>query len=177
MKRAGQARDWLRERGAAGIEHAGGSLYDHLCRVHDRLAGHGCTTAEQLAGLTHAAYGTDGFPVALLDVADRRELRELIGPAAEAMVYRYGGCDRGRTWRALPATQLIRDRFTGHDVAPSRTELRAFVDLSIVNELDVYEHSAEIAAKAGDYFRSVFPTWAPLASPAVMADCRRVLGL
>jgi hypothetical protein len=104
-------------------------------------------------------------------------LRALIGVEAEEMVYRYGGCDRGRTWRALPATRLIRSRFTGHAESPTPDGLRAFVDLSIVNELDVYERSEEIAAKAGDYFRSVFPLWEPIASPSVMADCRRVLGL
>jgi hypothetical protein len=49
--------------------------------------------------------------------------------------------------------------------------------LSIVNELDVYERSPEIAEKAGDYFRSVFPSWEPITSPAVMADARRVLGV
>jgi hypothetical protein len=176
MSQADDVRAWLLRRGAASVEHAGGSLYDHLGRVSDRLAGHGCSMDEQLAALTHAAYGTDGFRVTLLDVADRRELRELIGPAAEAMVYRYGGCDRGRTWRALPTTRLIRSRFTEHDESPPPAELRAFVDLSIVNEIDVYERSAEIAARAGDYFRSLFPTWQPLASPGVMADCRRVLG-
>ena len=57
-----------------------------------------------------------------------------------------------------------------------RARTRAFADLSIVNELDVYERSPEIAEKAGDYFRSVFPAWAPITSPAVMADARRVLG-
>ena len=167
---------WLRERGAASIEHAGGSLYEHLGRVRDRLAAHGHGGDEQLAALTHAAYGTDGFPVTLLDVTDRVELRALIGPRAEAMVYRYGGCDRGRTWRALPATATVWSRFTGHAETPTPEELRAFVDLSIVNELDVCEHSAEIAARAGDHFRSVFATWAPLASPPVLADARRVLG-
>ena len=166
---------WLRDRGAESVPHAGGSLYEHLARVRDRLAGHGLSRDEQLAGLTHAAYGTDGFAVPLLDVADRRTLRSLIGPAAEAMVYRYGGCDRGRTWRALGATGEIWSRFTGHVEAPTPAELRAFADLSIVNELDVYERSEEIAAKAGDYFRAVFPTWEPVASPSVMADCRRVL--
>jgi len=169
--------DWLRDRGAESIPHAGGSLYEHLGRVFDRLAGHGASSAECLAALTHAAYGTDGFPVALLDVADRRQLRDLIGADAEQMVYRYGGCDRGRTWRALAATGLIWSRFTGHSESPTPQALRAFADLSIVNELDVYERSPEIAAKAGDYFRAVFPTWAPLASPAVLADAGRVLGI
>jgi hypothetical protein len=168
---------WLRDRGAESIPHAGGSLYEHLGRVRERLAGHGLDEDEQLAGLTHAAYGTDGFPVVLLDVADRAELRALIGVRAEAMVYRYGGCDRDRTWRALPRTQTIRCRFTGNAESPTPAEVRAFADLSIVNELDVFERSAEIAAKAGDYFRSVFATWEPLVSPSVMADCRRTLGL
>ncbi|HEX5205088.1 DUF6817 domain-containing protein [Paractinoplanes rhizophilus] len=168
---------WLRDRGAESVPHAGGSLYEHLGRVADRLAGHGGSPACCLAALTHAAYGTDGFPVVLLDVAERQVLRELIGAEAEEMVYRYGGCDRGRTWRALPATGLIWSRFTGHSESPTPAGVRAFADLSIVNELDVYERSPEIAAKAGDYFRSVFPTWAPVASPEVMADARRVFGL
>ena len=169
--------EWLRERGAESIPHAGGSLYEHLGRVTDRLAGHGASEMECLAALTHAAYGTDGFPVVLLDVVHRATLRDLIGAEAEELVYRYGGCDRGRTWRALPSTGLIWNRFTGNSAAPTPEGLRAFADLSIVNELDVYERSPEIAEKAGDYFRSVFPTWEPITSPTVMADARRVLGI
>jgi len=168
-------RDWLRGCGADEIEHAGGSLYAHLCRVHDRLAALGLDEDVRLAGLTHAVYGTDGFAVCLLDVADRAILRELIGAQAEEQVYRYGGCDRGRTWRALAETQTIRSRFTAHVEAPTPAELRAFVDLSIVNELDVAEQDPEIARKYGDYFRGVFAGWAELASPAVLADARRVL--
>jgi hypothetical protein len=168
---------WLRARGAESIPHAGGSLYEHLGRVAGRLRGHGASETECLAALTHAAYGTDGFPVVLLDVVDRAALRDLIGAEAEELVYRYGGCDRGRTWRALPSTGLIWNRFTGNSAAPNPDELRAFADLSIVNELDVYERSPEIAEKAGDYFRSVFPSWEPITSPAVMADARRVLGV
>ncbi|XVV10571.1 DUF6817 domain-containing protein [Actinoplanes sp. CA-131856] len=175
MSRTDVVRAWLRDRGAEAIPHAGGSLYEHLGRVRERVEGHGLGEDEQLAALTHAAYGTDGFPVVLLDVADRQQLRALIGREAEAMVYRYGGCDRGRTWRALASTCTVWSRFTGHAESPTPEQLRAFADLSIVNELDVYERSPEIAAKAGDYFRSLFPSWASLASPAVMADCRRTL--
>ena len=168
-------RAWLRDRGADEIEHAGGSLYAHLCRVHDRLAALGLDEDVRLAGLTHAAYGTDGFAVNLLDVADRAILRELVGARAEEQVYRYAGCDRGRTWRALAETQTIRSRFTGHVEAPTKDELRAFTDLSIVNELDVAERDAEIAQKYGDYFRGVFAGWSGLASPAVIAEAGRVL--
>jgi hypothetical protein len=169
------ARAWLVERGAESIEHAGGSLYAHLGRVHDRLARLGSGEDLCLAGLTHAAYGTDGFPVSLLDVADRQRLRDVVGERAEAAVYRYGGCDRGHTWRALATTGLIRSRFTGSAEAPTPAALRDFVDLSIVNELDVVEQDPRIAVRHGDYFRDVFAGWADIASPAVLADARRVL--
>jgi hypothetical protein len=171
----GDPREWLLARGADEIGHAGGSLFAHLGRVHDRLTGFGLGEQVRLAGLTHAAYGTDGFAACLISVADRAVLRELIGAPAEEQVYRYGGCDRGRTWRALAATGEIRNRFTGNVEAPTPAELRAFVDLSIVNELDVAEHDPEIARKYGDYFRTTFESWAELASPAVIADARRVL--
>jgi uncharacterized protein DUF6817 len=170
-----EVHSWLRDRGAESIDHPGGTLYAHLCRVHDRLAALGADPDLRLAGLTHAAYGTDGFPVTLLDVADRAELRALIGERAEQLVYRYGGCDRGRTWRALATSETIWSRFTEHADSPTPEDLRAFVDLSIVNELDVHEQSAEIAAKYGEYFRSIFAGWSTLASPAVLADAKRLL--
>jgi hypothetical protein len=175
MKADEEAREWLRERGAGNVPHAGGSLYDHLGRVHDRLCTLGLGPDVQLAGLTHAVYGTDGFGVSLLDVADRQILRDLVGVAVELQVYRYGGCDRGHTWRALGATCLIRSRFNGACESPPPDELRAFVDLSIVNELDVAEHDPAIAAKYGDYFRDIFAGWSHLASPAVVAEAERVL--
>jgi hypothetical protein len=169
------ARQWLCELGAERIPHAGGSLYQHLGRVFERLGALGLDADVQIAGLTHAVYGTDGFGETLLDVADRRVLRALVGERAEALVYLYAGCDRGHTWRALPATKLVHSRFTGAALAPPPDDLRAFVDLSIVNELDVAEHDPQAAAKYGDYFRDVFATWADLASPAVTADAQKVL--
>lgn len=39
--------------------------------------------------------------------------------------------------------------------------MRAFADLSIVNELDVFERSDEFAARADACVRPVFPTWPP----------------
>jgi hypothetical protein len=168
-------RDWLRERGAHEIRHAGGSLYDHLGRVHQRLAVLGVDDDVRLAGLTHAVYSTDGFGVSLLGVTDRRVLRVLVGERAESLVYLYGGCDRGHTWRALSSTGVIRNRFTGTVEAPPPADLRAFVDLSIVNELDVAQHDPGIAADYGDYFRDIFAGWADLASPSVMAEVAAVL--
>ena len=113
MSREQAVRAWLRDRGTETIDHPGGTLYAHLGRVHDRLAALGHPPHVALAGLAHAAYGTDGFDLTLLDVADRPVLRELAGADAEELIYRYGACDRSRTWRTLPETHQVRDRFTG----------------------------------------------------------------
>jgi hypothetical protein len=169
-------RAWLRERGTETVEHPGGTIYAHLGRVHDRLGALGHDRQVQLAGLTHAAYGTDGFDLRLLDVVDRASLRALIGERAETLVHLYGACDRSRTWKALPDTTVVWDRFTGAPLTLGPQQLGPFTDLSIVNELDVAEHDPGFLARHGDYFRTLFASWSALASPAVIADARRVLG-
>ena len=165
----------LREHGAETIDHPGGTLYAHLGRVHDRLLADGADQDTALAGLAHAVYSTDGFDVALLPLSSRGGVRALVGDAAELLIYRYAACDRHLTWRALADTGRVHDRFTGTSEVLAPDELRAFADLSIVNELDVYEQSAEIAAKHGAYFRELFAAWAPIASGPVTADARPVL--
>jgi uncharacterized protein DUF6817 len=169
-------RDWLRQHGAETIEHPGGSLYAHLSRVYDRLGRLGLNDDTRLAGLAHATYGTDGFDVALLDRDDRHTLREIIGARAEALVHRYGGCDRSRTWQRLADTGEVYNRFTDRAETLDAAQLRSFVDLSIVNELDVMEQAPSIMDEHGEYFRELFGTWAAIASPQIIADAREVLG-
>jgi hypothetical protein len=146
-----------------------------LARVHDRLRRLGLDADMQLAGLAHAVYGTDGFNVALLDPADRATLRDLIGTTAESLVYLYGACDRRRTWQHLPDTGEVWNRFTEQAEFLDRALLQSFVDLSIVNELDVIEQDPAIAQRHGDYFRRLFRSWEPVASAQVMSETQRVL--
>ncbi|MBG0823623.1 hypothetical protein HS048_23160 [Planomonospora sp. ID91781] len=168
-------RTWLRSRGAETVAHPGGTLYAHLCRVQERLAevGHGAVV--QSAGLTHAVYGTDGFDIALLDWTDRAPLRHLVGADAEALVYLYGACDRGRTWRRLATSAEVVDRFTGevHKLRPE--QLGWLIDLSIVNELDVIDQDPLVADRHRAYFREIFSAWAPFTSAPVDAAVQRVL--
>jgi hypothetical protein len=103
----------LWSRGAADIDHPGGTLYDHLARVKERLAGLGAPETVQLAGRAHAVYGTDGFAVPLLALDERPLLAALVGDEVEQLVYRYCACDRRESWGALADTGRIRDRFTG----------------------------------------------------------------
>jgi hypothetical protein len=169
-------RTWLRERGAETIAHPGGHLYAHLSRVHDRLGRLGLDADVRLAGLAHAAYGTDGFDVVLLDRADRTTLRELLGEPAEAQVYRYGASDRRRTWARLAETRATVDRFTGQVETLDEQRLRAYADLSIVNEVDIAEQDPSFVDRYGNHLRPLFAAWSTIASPAVIADARRVFG-
>jgi hypothetical protein len=171
----GRARDFLRAHGAESIEHPGGTLYSHLCRVAQRLAGLGAGPDLQLAGLTHAVYGTDGFARGLLAWSDRDSLRSVVGEAAETLVYLYGACDRDRTWPSVADTSTVHDRFTGQPQRLNAVQLVWFVDLSIVNELDVIEQNPAMLEKHGTYFGDLFTRWAPATSPTVIAEAHRVL--
>ncbi|GAA4606963.1 hypothetical protein BJY16_006088 [Actinoplanes octamycinicus] len=169
------AKAFLRENGAETIEHPGGTLYAHLCRVADRLAELGAGRDLQLAGLTHATYGTDGFPRPLLDPSARDRLRAVIGAPAEDLVYLYGACDRDKTWPVLAETATVHDRFTGQAVRLDGARLMPFVDLCVVNELDVIEHNPALLAEHGAYFHDLFDRWALVTSPDVADEAQRVL--
>jgi hypothetical protein len=165
----------LRARGAAEIEHPGGTLGAHLERVRLRLAGLGASTHLQLAGQAHAVYGTDGFDRALLSLDERPLLAGLVGADAERLVYRYGACDRRRTWATLAESRQVHDRFTGEVDVLTPAEARDFAELSLVNELDVAEHAPGFRDRHGSFFRRLAADWAPLLRPAVAADAGRVL--
>lgn len=168
--------DLLRARGAEAIDHPGGTLDAHLDRVRLRLAALGASPDLQLAGRAHAVYGTDGFDVPLFSLDERPLLAGLIGADAEALVYRYGACDRKLTWSDLPTTRRVHDRFTGGVETLSADEARAFAELSLVNELDLAEHATGFLDRHGDFFRRLTANWAPLLGPAVAAEASRVLG-
>lgn len=167
-------RAWLRHRKTATIQHPGGTLYAHLCRVQERLADLGYGLNVQSAGLTHAAYGTDGFDLALRDWKDRAPLRELVGEAAEQLVYRYGACDRRRSWRGLATTGEVVDRFTGHMIRLDADQLTPFIDLNVVNELDVFAQDPALLDKYGEYFSTLFRSWAPAMSAPLVAEIHRI---
>ncbi|BBH67560.1 hypothetical protein ACTI_42450 [Actinoplanes sp. OR16] len=168
-------RAWLRGRGTDTVRHPGGTLYQHLCRVSERLAGLGHDQEVQDAGLTHAAYGTDGFDLALFFWQERDELRGLVGTEAEELVYLYGSCDRDRSWSRLAETGEVTDRFTGGVTKLDRERLKEFVDLSLVNELDVIEQSPAVLERNRRYFGELFTAWEPVADESLVKETRQLL--
>ncbi|NUP50112.1 MAG: hypothetical protein HOW97_22785 [Catenulispora sp.] len=166
--------EFLRARGAADMAHPGGTLLDHLLRVRRRLADWGAPRAVQIAGLCHAAYGTDGFAPSLLDLTGRGTLAEVIGERAEALVYLYGSCDRGTTYPRLRngESPAFRDRFTGTESDPDDEDLRAFLEITAANELDVFEHNEELATRYGAGLYQLLEPVHALLSPAAWEAVR-----
>ncbi|WP_069162500.1 DUF6817 domain-containing protein [Nocardia altamirensis] len=168
---------FLTERGAESIAHPGGTLLAHLRRVTDKLAAWGADADVQAAGLCHAAYGTDGFRQALVDPMDRTTLAALAGKRAEALVYLYGSCDRATVYPRLGSRPVVfRDRFTGLEHAPTEADLRAFLEITVANELDVLAHNAELAAEHGAALHRLFARCRSLLSAPAWQACEAQLG-
>lgn len=129
----------LGERGAADIQHPGGTLLEHLRRVRTVLRGWGAPTELQAAGLCHACYGTDGLAVSLLSLQERPLLRRIIGTESESQVYRYASCDRSAVYPRLASSDPLAftDRFTRTTSSIAEVEAANFVELTAANELDI----------------------------------------
>jgi hypothetical protein len=156
----------LEERGAATIEHPGGSLLAHLVRVSRILEDWGAPPELVAAGLCHAAYGTDGFPQALLTTDERTVLASIIGRRAELIVYFYCSADRADLHPQIgaePATTTVihRDRFDGRESEPSAALVRAFAELTFANELDLLWTSPAFAAAYREGIVATLRPWRP----------------
>jgi pimeloyl-ACP methyl ester carboxylesterase len=126
-------------RGAESIAHPGGTLLSHLQRTAAQLEAWGADRVLATAGLFHAAYGTQGFPHALLDLRAREELRIVIGDEAEAVVHAYCSLDRSHT---RTRDGELRDRFSGDYWVPSERMRRQLAELTVANELDLAARTA-----------------------------------
>ncbi|WP_020672364.1 DUF6817 domain-containing protein [Amycolatopsis nigrescens] len=164
------ATELLAELGAGGVAHPGGTLLAHLCRVQARLSDWEARPALRLAGLCHAAYGTDGFPTGLLPLAERDRLRGVIGDEAEEIVYVYAGCDRSKSYPALAGGGPLVDRFSGNAVQPAGRLRRDFAELTAANELDLVRVSTEFRERWGAAIRELLQGFRPLLSELARRD-------
>lgn len=138
---------FLLEHGADTIDHPGGKLFDHLLRTAVTLAEWGAPDELVAAGLSHAVYGTDGFPVALTSVEGRAQVTALLGAPAEAIVYTYCASERAVTWKAPVDGGPVpyRDRFTGETRTLNAAEASEYWTLTAANELDLVDRFPGLA--------------------------------
>lgn len=165
-----QALRLLESRGAATIAHPGGTLLAHLVRTSRLLERWGASPDLVAAGLCHAAYGTDGFPRALLTLDERPKLTRLIGRRAELIVYTYCSADRADLHPQLAEGHegpvVHRDRFDGRVSEPTAALVRAFAELTFANELDLLGTSEAFAAAHGPGIARMLAPWRAHVSPA-----------
>jgi hypothetical protein len=172
-----QAVALLTERGAGGLAHPGGTLLEHLRRVHTTLRDWDEPDEVALAGLTHAAYGTAGFGEALLTLDERYLLRDTIGATAERIVYLYCACDRNAVYPLMgQAAPPFRNRFTGADERLDAEDLRRFADITAANEIDITKHNPDVVAEYGDAFRALFTRMRPHLSETARLACDETFG-
>jgi hypothetical protein len=178
-ERIRRAHDYLAELQAASVEHLHGDLLTHLEGTRALLAQWSASETVQLAGLCHAAYGTDGFPPALLELSQRAQLREVIGEPAEALVYFYAACDRGHLYPRLggSAPPTYRDRFTHGELVPEPQMLRDFVELTFANELEIARGSRDFRDANYDAYEELFERCRSLATTQAYATFRETFPL
>lgn len=162
--RTAAALDLLAERGARRIAHPGGTLMDHLERVHAALERWRARPAVRLAGLCHAFYGTDGFATALGETSRRADLAARIGEEAEHLVHFYASCDRAFSYPGLACGGPFRDRFTGERSDPPLAARRDFAELTVANELDIAGFDPGFRERHGPALRELFASWDVLLS-------------
>ena len=158
MERVEVVVERLHELGADRIDHPGGTLLRHLRGAHDALLGLGAPEAHRLAALCHAVYGTDGFDHHLLDPADRRQLRSLIGERAEGLVDLYARSDQDLFTRtAGPDHQAVPDRHDGSRIPVDEEAFAGLLAVWLGNELDLLEHAdPSWALDGGTHVRAMF---------------------
>ena len=166
----------LVERGADDLDHPGGTLGAHLRRVAARLVDHGVDETTRRAGLWHAAYGTDGFPTALVRRDERPLVAAAIGVEAEEQVYLYASCDRSATYPGLGAPVVtFTDRFSGAAGGLPRQRLGTFAAVTVANELDVVDHLA-LGPTRRSGLAAVLAPLRDLLTPAAAEDLDATLG-
>lgn len=156
---------------AARVPHPGGTLLAHLVRTHTTLRSWGAAEPLALAGLCHALYGTDGFAHALVALDRRADVAAVIGADAEEIVYTYASCTRAHLYPQLGIRGVprLRDRFTGRERALTGDALRAFVELTFANELDLVRHHAALGDDVRRELTDLFSRCEPLVSEAAFA--------
>jgi hypothetical protein len=165
----------LKRLGAQSIPHVNTDLLTHLEGTERILRSWGADEHLCLAGLCHAAYGTDGFPIALVPLPERSVLVSAVGPVAEAIVYRYASCDRQHLYPQLGAAELsFRDRFTGGEILAGPDVLRPFADLTIANEYEIYVSCPTMDAATLQYLSGLITSLAVHASGAAKTAVRSV---
>ncbi|MCF2857200.1 hypothetical protein L1286_06955 [Pseudoalteromonas sp. SMS1] len=156
----------LQALGAGDFQHLDGSLQSHLQGTERILKEWGSGELLQVAGLFHAAYGTDGFDESMVSLAQRNRIAELIGKEEEALVYLYCACDRDFVFPQFGSDQPIqfRNRFTQQEFPLSEADTILLCELTAANELELAGRYPKFKARHGAGLLDLFKRMEPYLS-------------
>jgi hypothetical protein len=137
---------FLRRLGADVQSHSGRTLTDHLRGTYQILDSWKCPRHLCLAGLCHSVYGTASFEPALVDRTDREQLRAVLGPAAEELVFLFARCLPAFIPDAVRGLgPLLDQEWTPLDA--SATQLRDLALLALANLVEQQSHSSQMTGE------------------------------
>ncbi|KZN43617.1 hypothetical protein N474_20360 [Pseudoalteromonas luteoviolacea CPMOR-2] len=156
----------LQEIGAGDFQHLNGTLQSHLIGTERILKEWGSSKLLQVAGLFHAAYGTDGFDESMVALAQRNRIAELIGKEEEALVYLYCACNRDFVFAQFGRTDSIqfKNRFTQHIFPLGKSDTKLLCELTAANELELVKRSPSFKSRHGVGLLDLFKRMAPYLS-------------
>jgi len=127
---------YLRQRGAAEMDHSGASLLDHLLGTTALLHAWRARPSVVRAGLFHSVYGTPGFDGALASADDRDTIRELIGRDAEELVWLFSSLHTQRLVDAVQARTDVVERRDGAPINLTPTQRADLCEMTVANWLE-----------------------------------------
>jgi hypothetical protein len=147
---------------AAALTHSGRSFLEHLLCTWRILVDWHLPTAVCRAGFLHSAYSTSHYGEALFRFDEREDVRGMIGPEAEELVYRFCAMDRRDYW-----DQLARMRDCGPLAYPDRRRAGARVRISrtklaqllMIESANVAEQSRAATGGPAPWMSRVFGWW------------------
>lgn len=168
----------LEKLGAGEFEHLDGSLIDHLKGTRDLLKKWNASVELQEAGLYHAAYGTAGFDQAFVSIELRSKIGNILGKAAEEIVYQYCACNRNSFFGQFGKQLNLNfpNRFTGKSYELSSNMLKAFCELTAANEIEIAVGNSQFINEHGSGLRALFKNMAPYLSSAAVGKVNSVFG-
>lgn len=132
---------FLKSRNAGEVRHSGKNLLDHLTGVERILRDWGTPPEVQRAGLFHSVYGTEHFRSAVARPAERGEVRDVIGAAAEELAWKFGGLRTESLFDAIApgAPEELSFRWSTEPQPVPREELRALAQIFAANWLEQFD--------------------------------------
>jgi hypothetical protein len=145
QNRFDNGKTFLEALGLNEVHHSRETFLDHLVSTGGILKEWGCPEPVYLAGLFHAIYGTETFPLQDARGVTREAVRNVIGPEAEQLAWLFGISTAKSLWSQLSSlggasssqsTYSLIHRVTGEDMPCDNSDMLALANIILANVLD-----------------------------------------